>query len=141
MKQMVTYDLMETMRNTNEWLGASARAFASYPVWGLVPNPMFKTLSAWGRVTERSFARMVIKPAWDIRTVVGEDGRDHLVEETVEIARPFGDLLRFKVPSRPERARRILLCAPMSGHYATLLRSTVASLLPDAEVWITDWHN
>ena len=141
MKQMATYDLMETMRNTNEWLGASARAMASYPVWGLVPHPIFKTMSAWGRVTERSFARMVIKPAWDIRTVVGEDGRDHLVEESVEIARPFGDLLHFKVQNRAEKTRRILLCAPMSGHYSTLLRSTVASLLPDAEVWITDWHN
>jgi poly(3-hydroxybutyrate) depolymerase len=141
MKQMATYDLMETMRNTNEWMGASARAIASYPVWGLVPHPMFKVMSAWGRVTERSFARMVIKPAWGIRTVVGEDGRDHLVETEVEVARPFGDLVRFKVQSRPEKPRRILLCAPMSGHYATLLRSTVASLLPDAEVWITDWHN
>ncbi|GAB1380975.1 polyhydroxyalkanoate depolymerase [Pararhodobacter aggregans] len=141
MKQMATYDLMETMRNTNEWLGASARAMASYPVWGMVPHPMFKMMSAWGRVTERSFARMVIKPAWGIRTVVGEDGRDHLVDPQIELARPFGDLVRFRVASRPEKARRILLCAPMSGHYATLLRSTVASLLPDAEVWITDWHN
>lgn len=141
MKQMATYDLMEAVRNTNEWLGASARAFASYPVWGLVPHPMFKVMSAWGRVTERSFARMVIKPDWGIRTVVGSEGRDHLVEPAVEIARPFGDLVRFKVHNRPEKPRRILLCAPMSGHYATLLRSTVASLLPDAELWVTDWHN
>lgn len=141
MKQMMTYDLMETMRNTNEWLGASTRAFASYPIWGMVPNPMFKVMSAWGRVTERSFARMVIKPAWGIRTVVGSDGRDHLVETQVEVQGDFGDLVRFKVHGRPEKPRRILLCAPMSGHYATLLRSTVASLLPDAEVWITDWHN
>ena len=141
MKQMATYDLMETMRNTNEWLGASARAMASYPVFGMVPHPFFKVMSAWGRVTERSFARMVIKPAWGIRTVVGEDGRDHLVETQIEIKRPFGDLVRFKVNSRPEKTRRILVCAPMSGHYSTLLRSTVASLLPDAEVWITDWHN
>ena len=136
-----SYDLMETMRNTNEWLGASTRAFASYPIWGMVPNPMFKVMSAWGRVTERSFARMVIKPAWGIRTVVGSDGRDHLVETQVEVQGDFGDLVRFKVHGRPEKSRRILLCAPMSGHYATLLRSTVASLLPDAEVWITDWHN
>ena len=141
MKQMATYDFMETMRNTNEWLGASARAMASYPVWGLVPHPMFKVMSAWGRVTERSFARMTIKPAWGIRTVVGNEGRDHLVETKVEIARPFGDLIRFSVQNRAEKPRRILVCAPMSGHYATLLRSTVASLLPDAEVWITDWHN
>ena len=141
MKGMATYDLMESIRNTNEWMGASARAFASYPIWGLAPNPMFKVMSAWGRVTERSFARMVIKPDWAITSIVGEDGRDHIVEEVVEIARPFGDLLRFKVHGRPEKTRRVLLCAPMSGHYSTLLRSTVASLLPDCEVWVTDWHN
>jgi poly(3-hydroxybutyrate) depolymerase len=141
MKGMVTYDLMESIRNTNEWMGASARAFASYPVWGLAPNPMFKVMSAWGRVTERSFARMVIKPDWGITSIVGEDGRDHIVEEVVEIERPFGDLLRFKVHGRPEKKRRVLLCAPMSGHYSTLLRSTVSSLLPDCEVWVTDWHN
>lgn len=141
MKQMATYDMMETMRNTNEWLGASARAMASYPVWGMVPHPVFKMMSAWGRVTERSFARMVIKPDWGIRTVVAEDGRDHLVETTIEMSRPFGDLVRFRVNSRPEKSRRILLVAPMSGHYATLLRSTVASLLPDSELWVTDWHN
>ncbi|WP_323037481.1 polyhydroxyalkanoate depolymerase [Pararhodobacter sp.] len=141
MKQMATYDLMETMRNTNEWLGASARAMASYPIFGMVPHPMFKVMSAWGRVTERSFARMTIKPAWGIRTVVGDEGRDHLVQTKVEIERPFGNLVRFHVQNRREKKRRILLCAPMSGHYATLLRSTVASLLPDAELWVTDWHN
>ncbi len=141
MKGMATYDLMESIRNTNEWMGASARAFASYPVWGMAPNPMFKVMSAWGRVTERSFARMVIKPDWGITSVVAEDGRDHIVEEVIEVARPFGDLMRFKVHGRPEKARRVLLCAPMSGHYSTLLRSTVASLLPDCEVWVTDWHN
>ena len=141
MRYMLTYDLMETARNTNEWLGATARAMASYPVWGLVPHPAFKVMSAWGRVTERSFARMVIKPDWGIRTVVAEDGRDHLVERETEVTRPFGKLKRFKVLGRKEKPRRILLVAPMSGHYSTLLRSTVASLLPDAEVWITDWHN
>lgn len=141
MKHMATYDLMESVRNTNEWLGASARAMASYPVWGMVPHPFFKVMSAWGRVTERSFARMVIKPEWGIRTLVAEDGRDHLVEREVEVSRPFGDLVRFRVVGRPERRRRVLLVAPMSGHFATLLRSTVASLLPDCEVWVTDWHN
>ncbi|MFN4056908.1 MAG: polyhydroxyalkanoate depolymerase [Roseinatronobacter sp.] len=141
MKGMATYDWMETVRNTNEWMGASARAFASYPVWGMVPNPMFKVMSAWGRVTERSFARMVIKPDWAIPSILSEDGRDHTVEPVTAVARPFGDLVHFKVHGRPARSRRVLVVAPMSGHYATLLRSTVASLLPDCEVWVTDWHN
>ena len=141
MKNMFSYDLMESTRNTNEWLGASARAMASYPVWGLVPHPMFKVMSAWGRITERSFARMVIKPDWGIRTVVGEDGRDHLVEIETLVTRPFGDLIHFRVLGREQSKRRVLLVAPMSGHYSTLLRSTVVSLLPDCDVYVTDWHN
>jgi poly(3-hydroxybutyrate) depolymerase len=50
-------------------------------------------------------------------------------------------LVQFFVRRRAPMARKILLVAPMSGHYATLLRSTVASLLPDADVFVTDWAN
>ncbi|MDJ0638516.1 MAG: polyhydroxyalkanoate depolymerase [Paracoccaceae bacterium] len=141
MRYMITYDLMETVRNTNQWMGATALSMASYPIWGIVPNPAFRLMAAWGEVTERSFARMVAKPDWGIDTIVAADGRDHVVSVETEIARPFGDLIRFKVQGRPYKHRKILLVAPMSGHYATLLRSTVQSLLPDAEVWVTDWHN
>ena len=141
MRFMMTYDLMEATRNTNEWLGASARALASYPAFGLVPHPIFKAMSAWGRITERSFARMVIKPDWGIRSVVGDEGRDHVVSVETVVTKPFGNLIRFRVQVRQERPRKVLLVAPMSGHYATLLRSTVASLLPDCEVFVTDWHN
>ncbi|TNE70015.1 MAG: polyhydroxyalkanoate depolymerase, partial [Rhodobacteraceae bacterium] len=141
MRYMATYDMMETIRNTNQWLGASALALGSYPAVAMMPNPAFQWLRAWGEVTERAFSRMVAKPDWGIGSVVGEDGRDHLVEVKVEVPRPFGDLIHFKVQGRAEMKRRVLLVAPMSGHYATLLRSTVISLLPDCEVYITDWHN
>ena len=141
MKYMATYDLMETLRTTNEWLGASAKAMASYPVTGLVPNPFFQVLGAWGEVTERSFARMSVKPDWGIDSITTENGRDHLVQVQVELSRPFGDLIRFDIQGRPAKRRKILLVAPMSGHYATLLRSTVKSLLVDADVYVTDWHN
>ena len=141
MRYMLTYDLMESMRVTNQWIGASAQAMSSYPMWGMVPHPGFKLMEAWGEVTERSFSRMAVKPDWGIDAVVGTDGRDHIVTVETEIERPFGDLIRFNVQGRPEKRRRILLVAPMSGHYATLLRSTVQSLLPDADIWVTDWHN
>ena len=141
MRYLATYDFMETVRNTNQWLGASARAFGSYPALGLVANPAFQLMSAWGEVTERSFERMVAKPGWGIDVVTGSSGRDHVVGIVSEVEQPFGDLIRFRVSGRPEKHRKILLIAPMSGHYATLLRSTVTSLLPDAEVWVTDWHN
>ncbi|MDO5656770.1 MAG: polyhydroxyalkanoate depolymerase [Paracoccus sp. (in: a-proteobacteria)] len=132
---------METIRNTNEWMGASARAMASYPAWALIPHPMFKVMSAWGRVTERSFARMVIKPDWNIPSVVGDDGQDHLVYVEPVLKRDFGDLVQFVVARREPMPRKVLLVAPMSGHYATLLRSTVVSLLADCDVYVTDWHN
>lgn len=141
MRFLQTYDLMETMRTTQSWLGASAAAFGSYPAAAAMANPWLGWLTAWGEVTERSYARMVVKPDWGIDFVVGADGRDHVVNIEPVVERPFGDLIHFKVQGRAEKARRILLVAPMSGHYATLLRSTVISLLPDAEVYITDWHN
>ena len=141
MKYMATYDLIESARNTNEWLGASARAFASYPLFALSMNPFLPLMAAWGDVAERSFSRMIAKPDWGIRSIVGPDGQDHLVDVKTLVERPFGNLIQFFVRRRPPMARRILLVAPMSGHYATLLRSTVASLLPDADVFVTDWHN
>jgi poly(3-hydroxybutyrate) depolymerase len=141
MKYMATYDMMESMRVTNQWMGATAKAMFSYPVFGLAANPLIQMTAAWGEVTERSFARMAAKPDWNISSVVGEDGRDHLVNIMTAVKRPFGDLIHFKVGGRPESQRKVLLVAPMSGHYATLLRSTVVSLLPDCEVYITDWHN
>ena len=141
MRYLVTYDLMESIRNTNQWLGATAQAMGSYPQLGLVPNPFFRALSAWGEVTERSFARMITKPDWGIDTVVAGDGKDHVITVETVLKRPFGDLIRFNVAGRAPKKRRVLLVAPMSGHYATLLRSTVRSMLPDCDVWITDWHN
>ncbi len=141
MKYMFTYDLMESVRNTNGWMGATARAMASYPAFAMSMNPMLPLMAAWGEVTERTFNRMIVKPDWGIRSIVGPDGQDHLVDVTPVIEKPFGDLVQFFVRRRPPMARKVLVVAPMSGHYATLLRSTVTSLLPDADVYVTDWHN
>ena len=141
MRYMMTYDLMETARNTNQWMGASAKALASYPIFSLVPNPALNWMAAWGEVAERSFERMVVKPDWGIRTFTCEDGKDHLVEINKVVEKPFGDLIHFNVPGRATQDRKVLLVAPMSGHYATLLRSTVKSLMVNCEVYITDWHN
>lgn len=141
MKYMATYDLMQSMRNTNEWMGATARAMASYPVFALTMNPVVPLMAAWGEVAERSFARMIVKPDWGIRSIVGPDGQDHLVDIRNVVERPFGNLIQFYVRRRAPMARKVMLVAPMSGHYSTLLRSTVNSLLPDCDVFITDWHN
>jgi poly(3-hydroxybutyrate) depolymerase len=141
MKHMITYDLMEATRNTNQWLGATARAFADYPMMSLTTNPAVDWIRAWGEVTERTFGRMVMKPDWNIPPVPTADGKDHSVDVSIVLERPFGDLIHFDVQGRAPMPRRVFLVAPMSGHYATLLRKTVISLLPDCDVFITDWHN
>ena len=139
MYAFVPYDTMESTRLTCEGIGAAAKTFWSYPAFGTAMSPVPAALSAWGRVTERSFSRMVGKPDWGIDTVVSGD-REFIVDVRPVLSKPFCDLLKFHVRER-EHLRQVLLVAPMSGHYATLLRKTVASLLPDCDVFVTDWHN
>ena len=138
---MARYDVMEAARISAEWMGASAKAMGEHPAFALSPAPSIRMLAAWGRVAERSFSRMNIKPAWKISSISNEGGQDHVVYVDTVLKRDFGDLIHFRVARRDPMPRKILLVAPMSGHYATLLRSTVASLLTDAEVYVTDWHN
>ena len=80
MKYMATYDMMEAMRNTNQWLGATAKSMAAYPMFSLMPNPALQWLGAWGDVTERSFERMIAKPDWGLDSFTCADGRDHLID-------------------------------------------------------------
>lgn len=134
------YDMTETLRLNSLWLGATAKAFWSNPVFGLSPNPLPATFAAWGEVSERAFNRLAVKPDWGIDSVVS-DGQDYLVSVNTVLEKSFGRLLEFKV-NRPDVNRpKVLLIAPMSGHYATLLRNTVVSLLPDCDVFITEWRN
>jgi poly(3-hydroxybutyrate) depolymerase len=78
------------------------------------------------------------KPAFDIETVE-VDGTSWPVTEAIVLHKPFGNLLRFTHAGLPEGAPRLLIVAPMSGHFATLLRGTVARMVESCEVYITDW--
>ena len=78
------------------------------------------------------------KPAFDIESVT-VDGVEQPVTESIVLHRPFGNLLRFSHPGLAADAPRMLIVAPMSGHFATLLRGTVARLLEGAVIYITDW--
>jgi poly(3-hydroxybutyrate) depolymerase len=78
------------------------------------------------------------KPAFDIEGVP-VDGIDQPVTEAIVVHRPFGNLLRFTHPGLPADAPRLLIVAPMSGHFATLLRGTVARMAERHEVYVTDW--
>jgi polyhydroxyalkanoate depolymerase len=79
------------------------------------------------------------RPPFGIEAVVvGE--REALIVEEAALETPFATLLHFKKDIALEQPR-VLVVAPMAGHFATLLRDTVRSLLPDNDVYITDWHN
>ena len=62
------------------------------------------------------------------------------VEEEVVDSTPFGTLLRFR-KDVDDPGPRVLILAPLSGHFATLLKDTVVTMLPDHDVYITDWNN
>ena len=80
------------------------------------------------------------RPDWGIASVVVEGTPLAVVEE--ELTRePFCTLRRFAKPSLPGTQPKVLVVAPMSGHFATLLRDTVRTMLPDHDVHVTDWHN
>jgi poly(3-hydroxybutyrate) depolymerase len=68
------------------------------------------------------------------------DGRTVAVEEEIVLRKPFGQLKRFRREG-VEGSPRLLIVAPMSGHYATLLRGTVERMLPGHDVYITDWRD
>ena len=79
------------------------------------------------------------KPAFGLgHTVI--DGRDVVVREEVVLEKPFGSLKRF-VREGVDGGPRLMIVAPMSGHFATLLRGTVERMLPFADVYVTDWQD
>ena len=79
------------------------------------------------------------KPEFGLKSTM-VDGEEIAVREEVVLRKPFGQLKRF-VRAGVESGPRLLIVAPMSGHYATLLRGTVERMLPGHDVYITDWRD
>ncbi|RQV26124.1 polyhydroxyalkanoate depolymerase [Burkholderia cenocepacia] len=112
------------------------------------------TMSLWPPATSTPTGRMVDalcelleccafshrRPPFGIASVVVDDEAVPIVEEAAT-ATPFATLLHFRKARPVPRQPRVLIVAPMSGHFATLLRGTVRTMLADHDVYITDWHN
>jgi poly(3-hydroxybutyrate) depolymerase len=79
------------------------------------------------------------KPDFGFETTI-VDGESVAVHEEIVLRKPFGQLKRF-VREGVEGGPKLLIVAPMSGHYATLLRGTVERMLPRHDVYITDWRD
>jgi len=135
------YDAYEMQRS----MLASAGAMAGFGA-GLLQNPAnpFAYLgggAAMGSALE-VFAHAAAprgKPAFGLHTTTVA-GREVSVTEEIVLRKPFGQLKRFRREG-VEGGPKLLIVAPMSGHYATLLRGTVERMLPVADVHITDWRD
>ena len=139
MMSMMYQAYQNHMDLTSPWRTGAA---AGLKYLNLVPqgvsDKLFGRLAASLELISRS-SLTYHRPAYGIdRVMVGNQELE--VTEEVTFATPFGSLLRFKKENAPEQPR-LLLVAPMSGHFATLLRGTVKTLLQDHDVYITDWHN
>ncbi|WEX08138.1 polyhydroxyalkanoate depolymerase [Chelativorans sp. AA-79] len=105
---------------------------ASATTWG-------RSIAAAAEMFERT-TRRYGKPEFGIASTV-VDGKKVRVREKVVWSRPFCRLIHFEraLPATRAPDVKLLIVAPMSGHYATLLRGTVEAMLPHADVYITDW--
>lgn len=136
-----TYQLYQNYADATDPLRASARIMApvlGYAWPGLPVNPYLRKLASACEV----FARTQLthaRPDFGISTVE-DGGRTIAVHEDIVTATPFCSLLRFR-KATSEQQPKVLVVAPMSGHFATLLRGTVKTLLRHHDVYITDWHN
>ena len=117
----------------------ACRFFFQHPANPLAASPFGKTVAATLELFERS-TRRYGKPEWNITSAL-VDGEVVPVDITPVWERPFCRLLHFKrelVESQNPQPR-LLIVAPMSGHYPTLLRATVQAFLPHHDVYLTEW--
>jgi len=122
---------------------ALVRAWASTAVAAGDPplvgdNPAIRNLTAAYELIARAGLTHT-RPAFGIRSVLVGNGEVEVREEAAHVT-PFGALLHFKKGIASAQPR-VLLVAPLSGHFATLLRTTVQTMLPEHDLYITDWHN
>lgn len=119
------------------WAETSQQLFTN-PFSPLAYLPHSSRVAAGSELMAR-VVRRYEKPSFGLaHTVI--DGETVAVHEEVVASKPFCNLLRFRRETNWNHPK-VLLVAPLSGHYATLLRDTVFALLPDHDVYITDWHD
>ncbi len=117
---------------------ASAQLFSN-PFSPLAYMPQARRLAAGYELLYR-LGKHYEKPTWDLHETEVNGQRVSVLEEVV-VQKPFCKLIHFKraLPAKAGHSPRVLLVAPLSGHHATLLRDTVRALLPEHDVYITDW--
>ena len=134
------YEMSQAALNPSRAFADAVRLFYRNPANPLSHTAFGKSMAAGLELFERS-TRRYGKPEWNIKSTVV--GGEHVPVHIASVwERPFCRLLHFErafehVPRRPQP--RLLIVAPMSGHYPTLLRGTVEGFLPNHDVYITEW--
>lgn len=134
------YELAHAMVSPLRMASQGLRYQLDFPFNPLSGLPASRSMSAACSVFERLTDRYG-KPEWAIDSTV-VDGISVPIKIESAKRKPFCNLIHFKrdrPPEEEEAAPTVLLVAPMSGHYATLLRGTVQAMLPEHDVYITDW--
>ena len=119
-------------------MAEAGRQAASNPLLPMAWHPAGRAVGAFCELFER-VSRKHGKPEFGIRQVPSR-GRTLAVRERVAVSMPFCDLLHFEREGRTGDPA-VLVVAPLSGHFATLLRDTVRGLLAEHDVYITDWRD
>jgi poly(3-hydroxybutyrate) depolymerase len=132
------YDAAHFMLSPARAASDATKLFFENPINPLTHTAYGRTVAAACELFERT-TRRYDKPAFGLGTTV-IDGRSVAVTERIVWERPFGRVVAFDRAAKAAEAQpKILIVAPMSGHYATLLRGTVETFLPTHRVMITDW--
>ena len=127
-------DIMDPLRFMARTTGRLLRTVTPKEPYGLALRHVDAALEVFGYsgVTHK-------RPDFNIKDILVGNNMVTVTDEVV-FATPFASLVHFKKDSERKQPK-VLVCAPMSGHFATLLRNTVEVLLQDHDVYITDWHN
>ncbi|HKA73235.1 MAG TPA: polyhydroxyalkanoate depolymerase [Xanthobacteraceae bacterium] len=117
----------------------ATRLFYQNPINPLAHTTLGKSIAAGCEMFERA-TRRYGKPEWNLEPLK-INGERVAVHPEIVWQRPFCNLVHFEraLPDSYRRHPKLLIVAPMSGHYATLLRGTVEAFLPNHDVYITDW--
>lgn len=132
------FDLHHAMLTPVRMTAELMRTAYQHPMNPLSYTQGGRSLAASAEIFER-VTRRFGKPSFELPTTT-IDGKNVEVEEQVVVERPFANLVHFR-RKIDRHDPKVLIVAPMSGHYATLLRGTVQALLPHHDVYITDWHD
>lgn len=132
------YDLNHALFTPARLMAGFLKNTLKNPAYPMADSQIARTIAASAEVFERMHQKFE-RPTFDLHSTTINGKHVHVTEDIVDV-RPFCRLRRF-VRDVKRNDPRVLIVAPMSGHYATLLRGTVDALLPHHDVYITDWED